>query len=169
MNHWVTTQWPPQADQPESPPDGVYLPDGREEAGADLREGDLVLIYQSRTGRTEIRHRPAGTRERVRSIRGKEGIVAIARARDGLSEREGSTPTEYQNGTRIWWRWWTRVELLSRSGFVPRIELNRVLGYDPTYSLRGFGDRAICVALDIRCRARLLGSGILAGACPVCL
>lgn len=141
MNYWLTTQWPPREDNPDLLPSGVWLPDGREAAGNCLREGDLVLIYQSQTGRTEIRRRPDGTQERVRSLVGKGGIIAIGRVCDRLSEREGSTTTEYENGTSIWWRWWTPIELLSRSGFVPRVELNGILGYDPTYSLRGFGDR----------------------------
>jgi hypothetical protein len=33
------------------------------------------------------------------------------------------------------------MELLSRSGFVPRLQLNRVLGYKDGCRLRGFGDR----------------------------
>ncbi|MCE5306812.1 MAG: hypothetical protein LLG20_04150 [Acidobacteriales bacterium] len=140
MNYWLTTHWPPQEDNPSDVAGGVWVPDGREAAGRELRAGDLVLIYQSRSGRTEVRRSPDGTKTILHSIKGAEGIIAIARAEDGLTEDADSHPTTYLDGTEIWWRWFAPVEVLSRTGFVPRVALNNVLGYAPGYNLRGFGD-----------------------------
>jgi hypothetical protein len=140
VNYWLTTQWPPREDESVAPPTDVWVPDGREAAGKDLREGDLILIYQSRSGPTEIRRHPDGTEKYVRCIQGEEGIVAIARVLDRFSEIEGSNPTAYKEKNPIWWRWKAPVDLISRSGHVPRFEVNKVLGYNPTYGFRGFGD-----------------------------
>lgn len=141
MNYWLTTHWPPRIDDdPNDIANGVWLPDGRESAGSDLKKGDKVLIYQARTGRPEIRKRLDGSEFIVPSIKGKEGIIAVCEAECEIFENEGSEPTKYVDGSEIWWRWHALLTLLSKSGFVPRERMNAILGYKPDYNLRGFGD-----------------------------
>lgn len=139
MNYWMTTHWPPREDDPDNVASGVWVPDGREIAGSDLETGDFVLIYQARSGRTELRRAPDGTVDRVRCLKGAGCIIAIAKVKERLFEDPESRPTDYTDGTRIWWRWFAPIDVLSRSGFVPRAELNNVLGYAQSYSFRGFG------------------------------
>jgi hypothetical protein len=56
LNYWLTTHWPPRVgDDPNNVANGVWLPDGREKADAELKKGDIVFVYQSRSGRPEKR------------------------------------------------------------------------------------------------------------------
>lgn len=141
MNFWLTTHWPPRIDDdPNDIANGVWLPEGRETAGSDLKEGDKVLVYQARSGRPEIRKKIDGTEYVVPSIEGKEGIIAVCEAQCEIYEYEGSEPTKYVDGSEIWWRWHAPLTLLSRSGFVPRERMNAILGYKLNFNLHGFGD-----------------------------
>lgn len=140
MNCWVTTHWPPREDNPDEIADGLWVPDDRETAGKDVRKGDMVVVYQAKTGRTEVRRQPDGKQVFVKNLKGKEGVIAITEAQGSLYALEGSTPTEYTDGSSIWWRWYTPLKLVSKSGYISRQRLNGILGYAPNYSLHGFGD-----------------------------
>lgn len=141
MNYWLTTHWPPRFDaDPNDNSNGVWLPDGREAAGADFKKGDKVFIYQSRSGRPEILKRIDGSEYTVWSIEGKEGIIAVCEADSEIFEDAGAEPSKYTDGSEIWWRWYAPLTLLSKSGFVPRQRINEVLGYKTDYNFRGFGD-----------------------------
>jgi RecB family endonuclease NucS len=140
MNWWVTTHWPPREDNPDEIADGLWVPEGREVAAEDVRKGDIVVVYQAKGGRTEVRRQPDGKELLVKNLKGKEGVIAITEAQSTLYALEGSTPEEYTDGSKIWWRWYTPLRLITRSGFVSRQGLNTILGYAPNYSLHGFGD-----------------------------
>ena len=135
MNYWLTTHWPPRVENdPDDIADAVWLPDGREAAGSDLKEKDKVLVYQSRSGRTEIRKKLDSTEYTVPCIEGKEGIIAICEAQCEIYEYEGSEQTKYIDGSEIWWRWYAPLTILSRSGFVKRERMNTVLGYSRNFT-----------------------------------
>jgi len=137
----MTTHWPPDVseDLENFIPEGIYLPDGREQAGADIEIGDRVLIYQSKTGRPEIKN-IKGNRVVFRLTQGKEGIIAIAEVIGDLEERKGSVASKYTYGKDIWWRWRADTHPISMNGFVPRLRVNQILGYKLGNTLRGFGD-----------------------------
>jgi len=137
----MTTHWPPDEseDLDDFIPSGVWLPDGREQAGTDIEIGDRVLIYQSKTGRPEIKN-IKGKRAVFRPTQGKEGIIAIVEVVGDLEKLEDSVPSKYTWGKDIWWRWRAITEPVSMNGFVPRREVNKILGYRPDNPLRGFGD-----------------------------
>jgi len=141
MNYWMTTHWPPNGvvDLDDFQPEGVYLPSDRVQAGADIEVGDKVLIYQSKTGRPEIRN-IKGELITLRPSVGKEGIIAIVEIVGELMEIPDSRPTKYADGSEVWWRWHADTELISTNGFVPRADVNRVLNYKPNNTLRAFGD-----------------------------
>lgn len=140
MNYWMTTHWPPPESEQDEP--GVWLPDGRESAGRDLTNGDRVLIYQARSGPVELLRTPDGGEKRIRRGRGVEGIIAITMVNGPLLANGRPDPTSYLGRHEpIWWRWFAPVEVLTRTGFVPRAEVNRALGYVPEWNLHGFGDR----------------------------
>jgi hypothetical protein len=140
MNYWMTTHTPPNTEDLDNyQPSGIWLPDGREKAGDRIGEGDKVLIYQTESGTPEVR-RIRGRTQVIPRSQGKGGIIAIARITGDLEELEDSEPTEYADGTDTWWKWHAETEITSMNGFVPRHRVNRILNYDPDYSLHGFGD-----------------------------
>jgi len=141
MNYWMTTHWPPNqgVNLDKFSPQGVWLPDKREKAGDDIEIGDRVLVYQSKTGRSEIKN-IKGKRVIYRPIQGREGIIAIAEVISDLEALEDSMPSKYTYGKDIWWRWYADTCHISMNGFVPRIKVNEILGYKPGNTLRGFGD-----------------------------
>jgi len=141
MNYWMTTHWPPHRneDLEKFIPAGIWLPDGREQAGADIEIGDMVLIYQSKTGRPEKKN-IKGKEVVFRLAEGKEGIIAIAEVTGDLEKLGDSVPSKYTYGKDIWWRWHAKTEPISMNGYVPRLKVNQILGYKPGNTLRGFGD-----------------------------
>ncbi len=142
MNFWVTAHWPPRSNDNDSEREiGVWIPDGREEAASELQCGDLVAVYETRSGRTEIRELQDGTILKTPFKTGREGIICYGTATGPITAIPDSQPQKYWDNTEINWKWHTGLTIMSRSGFVARAELNRILDYSPTYNLRGFGDR----------------------------
>lgn len=142
MNYWVTTHWPPRVDENDSDTgNGVWVPENRQKAADDMRAGDQVAFYEARTGRTEIRQLQDGTSLKVGCKLGREGMICYGTVDAPVSAIPDSQPTKYADGTAIWWRWYAPVTVLSRTGFVKRPDLLRILGYKkPTWNLHGFGD-----------------------------
>lgn len=141
MNYWITTHWPLRDGDDESGTGtGVWVPDGREQAANDMQRGDYVAVYESRSGRTEIRTRSDGTLIRVPCQSGREGMICYGAADSPVSAIPGSQPNQYADGSEIWWRWYTPVSVLSRTGFVARPKLLQILGYSTNWNLHGFGD-----------------------------
>jgi len=141
MNYWLTTHWPPRRDEAaDTIAPGIWIQSKQKLAGKELRVNDLVLIYQSRSGKSEIVPELDGVRI-VRRHQGKEGIVAIAKVCAQLyDEKPKSESNHYSDGSSKWWRWRAPLEILSRSGFVPRPKINKVFQYKSNYNYRGFGD-----------------------------
>lgn len=141
MRYWITTHWPAREGDVRPIGNGIYLPHDRRNVGRELRPGDLVLVYQAQTGRTLIRTDADGTTRRIPCLPGKGGIVAIGRALSAMYHDDAAEVEHYTDGTAIHWAWHAPLEVLSTSGFVSRFDLNRILGYQPSYSFRGFGDQ----------------------------
>jgi len=136
--YWITTHWPPEVGR--SLDYAVYLCDGDESVGSDMEPCDRVWIYQSNGGRRIVRKHRDGSPYRLRREVGRGGVIALAEVACALYDR-GGTPEEYDDGTKGWWRWKADTRLLNQSGFVPRRELNLLLGYKPDNGLRGFGQK----------------------------
>lgn len=140
MKYWITTHWAPEDGDESSAPRGIWVPDGREQAGADLRKGDCVLIYQATGGPTEIREGKDGEDERIGRRGGSGGVVVVGQVLDRLRANGAEVPTRYVGRKDIWWRWHADTKLISSNGFVPVNALKRVLDFSPGYRMRGFGD-----------------------------
>ncbi len=139
--YWVTTHWPHRANKSaDVPHSGIYLPDGREKAGAALQPGDLVAIYESKSGRDLVRKDVSGNTTVVKSHKGKQGVVALVRVTSRLTASGDVQPQTYSDGSKIWWRWRADTEPYLSSGFLGRGELNTILGYAVENPLKGFGD-----------------------------
>lgn len=139
MNYWLTIHWPPLKVRTDLGSPGVWLPDGRQQAGKDMKPGDKVLIYESLRRKPELRRYINGHTYPVSSKKGRQGIVAIVEVISDIEEVSGSKPAEYADGTSIWWRWNAKTRTLSEDGFVSMKDVNKILGYSLNYNFRGFG------------------------------
>ncbi len=70
------------------------MADGRQEAGQGLRPGDLVFIYQTKTGKP----RKDGKPYRI----GREAVVFLVRATTGIKECSEEERELYKDGTTFW-------------------------------------------------------------------
>lgn len=137
-NCWVTTHWPPEVG--EQADYGIYLFEGNQKVGSDIRPGDRVWIYESKGGRKIVRKSADGSEYRRSRHKGKEGVIALAEIVTELRDI-GDLPEKYDDGTERWWHWKADTRLINQSGFVPRQELNVILRYKRNNYLRGFGDQ----------------------------
>ena len=141
MNYWITTHWPPTVDDDDpGTGTGVWVPEGRQQAADDMRAGDHVAIYQAKSGPIEIREVQGGTTINIGRKPGREGMICYGTVDSCISAISDSRPQKYAKGREIWWRWYAGVSVLSRTGFVKRSDVLRILDYKPTWSLHGFGD-----------------------------
>jgi len=141
MKYWITSHWPnPVSESSESIHEGVYIPDGRESAVEDIHIDDLVFIYEARSGRAEKRRLIDGSEEIIPCHQGREGIVVLARIASEVYEFVDSKPTDYIDGSQIWWRYGADTETINSHGFLSRERMNEIIGYEINYNLRGFGD-----------------------------
>jgi len=127
MNYWLTTHWPPRKSEISSPGRyWVYLQEGCEQAGKDMQKGDLIFVYETKTGTNII--------GKDRRIVGEQGIVALVEAISKL-EGSGEKPRDYENGITRHWAWQTRTRLVKKC-YISRQEICRALGYDLGFNLR---------------------------------
>ncbi|MDP8239577.1 MAG: EVE domain-containing protein [Candidatus Hatepunaea meridiana] len=141
MRYWITTQWPPTTiDDEDWQPNAVFVPDGREHHARSMKPGDLVVIYQSKTGRDYFQEDPdSGAKVRIRHKLGRQGVVALAQVIGTLRENKKVVPEKYVDGSEILWRWFAPIVNRNTAGFVDRSTLNHHLGYASNYGFRGFG------------------------------
>jgi len=142
--YWLTSHWPPLKGKRLVA--GVWIKDGKQAAGADLRPGDKLLIYETKTGPSELIRHQDGSTTRLPRERGDGRIIMIAEVDEKLHVDQTSKPKEYVGRKPIWWLWFASATPISTSGFVPREEVNRVLTkksgrkYNLNYNFRGFGE-----------------------------
>lgn len=137
--YWLTTHWPPrQGARPN--PNGIWLADGHQSVGTELRSMDHVIIYESRTGRDEIQSLTDVDQKIIRSVLGHEGVIAICEVTRELFADGVEEETKYRDGSKIWWKWYAPTKTITTSGFVSRARLNQILGFKPDYLFRGAGE-----------------------------
>ena len=141
MKYWLTTHWPPLEDAEDGGPHGINLQAGQEDVGAEIKPGDHVFIYQSETGYTEIRTDKKGEEQRIKSKRGRGGIIAIEQVSEKLRIIKDAPPTRYVGRVSVTWKGRVDTTIVSEDGFIPRSDVNRVLGYEEGYSFRGYGTK----------------------------
>jgi hypothetical protein len=98
-------------------------------AGQDLKPGDLIFIYQSKTGRRRADAKPYRL--------GRGGLVFLVRATTRITEHPEEPPETYKAGPSLCWKWKAKT-VLEEYGFCPRKIVCEVLGYNPNYNFRGF-------------------------------
>ncbi len=142
MVYWLTTHWPQRVNEPaETPPFGVWVVDGKRQVIERVAPGDLVFFYESRWGRTLVEQRADGSERRVPCREGRMGIVSVGRVTELAYQPDNSSPQEYTDGTKLWWRYCAPTETLSTAGFIPPKDVARILGYADNYMFRGLGEQ----------------------------
>jgi hypothetical protein len=131
MKYWLTTQWPPRLDSPRVH-EGVWLQEGKEDAGRDLRSADLVFIYETKTGRRR--------QDGLGYWSGRQGIVALVRV-VGVNLEKGFAQFHevYSDGDELLWKMVARTRLIDSSHFCQHDDVCDCLGYSRNYFFRGFG------------------------------
>ncbi len=142
MAYWLATHWPQRVDQPpDTPPFGVWVVDGKRHIIEKVSPGDLVFFYESRWGRTLVEQRADGTERRIPCREGRMGIVALGRVTEPAYQPDSSSPEQYTDGTKLWWRYCAPTETLNTAGFISQRDAARILGYAENYMFRGLGEQ----------------------------
>lgn len=141
MARWLTTHWPMRVDEPEhNPHSGVWVISERRDVISQVQPCDHVFIYETKTGKVELRLTANGREVPIRRRTGREGIVALVEVTKLADEPKGSKPQKYTDGSTMWWRWHAPTRPINTSGFIPREQVNDILGYDRAYVFRGYGE-----------------------------
>lgn len=141
MNYWLTTHWPRPQDTPSSEPySGVWVKDRQWAVIKELAPGDLVFIYESKSGALPLGENPDGSTFAMPKAEGKAAIVALVRVIKRAVELPDSREIPYDNGQLLWWRYRAQTEPVNSGACIPREEFLPVIGYNPNWNLHGFGD-----------------------------
>src|SRR5579864_3934677 len=101
MSYWLTTHWPRSQDTPASEPYAdVWAKNGQRKIMDQLGPGDLVFIYESKSGPLPLGRNPDGSTYKLPKAQGKEGIVALVRVTEPANEPPDSVEAQYDNGQK---------------------------------------------------------------------
>jgi hypothetical protein len=128
-NYWFTTHWPPRKNEENRWGQGIWLQDKKQKYGKDIEIGDMLIIYETKAGRTEKRKLANDESKilKIPCIKGKQGVIKIAQVTSKLYEYPNKPIEEYTNNTSAWWRFHADVEIKSSSGYLSRIDTNKIL------------------------------------------
>jgi hypothetical protein len=133
MKFWLTTQWPPTKDSPSlGHREHIWLKAGKEQAGSNLKPGDLVFIYEYKTGKPR--------EDKLAYWTGRQRIVTLAVILD-VNLRVGFDKSleKYHDGSQILWKLVARTRTINNSYSCSRNEVCECLEYSQNSLLRGFG------------------------------
>jgi hypothetical protein len=132
-NYWLTTHWPPCVDEPLKI-EGVFLKEQFLAKGARMRVGDLVIIHQNLSGDPEERDD-----KKVYRARGRDGIIGIVEVIEVLDRDPHPNRESYGKNKSAVWHRRAHTKAINTSGFVPRLQANELLGYEPGNRMRFAG------------------------------
>lgn len=133
--YWVTTKWPPYQYDEDDDTFTIDLQDGREgEAKEKLKPGDLIFIYQLKTGLVE---KGSSVKREI----GYGGIIALVKATSTVLGGGKTNFTYYKDGSKMNWKWDVKTDTVLKKKSIKRKTFNRIMDYDPNYTLRGFGKK----------------------------
>jgi len=141
VRYWISAQAPPLEGSSDQEFDRLSLAAGREAAGGELAPGDHVLVYQSKSSRAVRRRRADGAEAWVQTVAGRQGIAAAAEVEGRVIHDPKIRKTAYVDGTELHWCWRAPIKAFSTDGHVPLSDVNRILGFKPTYNFGGFAYR----------------------------
>jgi hypothetical protein len=142
VRYWLTTHYPPlKKDEPKTEKTGVWVRDGKQDVLGEMQPGDLVFIYESKSGKAVIVKTADGRIETVPRIQGRGGIIKLAEIKSKATDRGKEGYKYYADGTKTWWRSKADADVINRNGFVERRSLTKILGVSENYVFHGFGDK----------------------------
>ena len=131
MKYWLSVHWPPTVDDAQIH-NGLWLHEETEEAGKDLRPGDLVFIYETKWGRPR--------EDRLGYWLGRQGIVALFEVVElDLEKGFAWSPEVYTDGNKILWKMVARTRPIETKRFCSHDNVCDCLQYSRNYFFRGFG------------------------------
>lgn len=140
MRYWLTTHWPPTIDNKDEVDSGIWLPEDRASVGKRIESGDLVAVYESKSGRKILKKYSDGHIETIPRICGRMGVILYGEVLSKISAQQNYPREYYADGTDIWWKWYAKVNILSQSGFLSSKDLCNILDFSENYSFHGFGE-----------------------------
>jgi len=158
MTHWLTVHYPPETEAlVQEEIKGIWSLEANADRFSDLAEGDLVAIYETRSGPARWLDLPDGTRRRSRYLPGRGGVIALARVTD-LCDPPQVVRAKHDDGTEIGWVRLADAEVIGEEGLVPLAQVNSALGRAPGAVMRGFGGLKRITPGEYQQLAVLLGS-----------
>jgi hypothetical protein len=111
MSYWITTHWPRKRDESTNQPqNGIWVKDENRTVIDRVAPEDLVFIYETRSGPDILRNNADGSKRRISRHPGAEGIAVLSEVTERAYEPENSSPEEYADGTKLWWRYYAPTE-----------------------------------------------------------
>ena len=142
MNYWVNTQWPPREEDPVNRlPIGVWVQDEKLAVLDGMDIGDLVFFYEASNGPALVHIDTDGSRRKIKSQKGRKGVIALGRVVKKPFQPSWAHPQHYTDSNTKWWRYFAPVEIINSNGFISKADFLALLGFNPAYTLRGFGDK----------------------------
>jgi hypothetical protein len=150
MKFWLTTQWPPTKDLPSlGHREHIWLKAGQEHVGTNLKPGDLVFIYEYKTGKPR--------KDKMAYWTGRQRIATLAVILDvNLKEGFDKSHEEYSGGSQTVWKLVARTRTINSLYSCPRSKVCDCLGYKKNYSLIGFGESGLREITDTQFACLLL-------------
>lgn len=139
MQHWLTVHHPPEEGRQDKPGEsGIWVKSHLASCFEDMKQGDLVLIYQTKSGPKRWLQEADGSRRRSKYGPGFGGVVLSGRV-DKVTPNHPITRAIQDDGDEVDWARLAVlcVELLPRP--VPLVEVTAALGWNPRARMRGFG------------------------------
>ncbi len=132
MKYWLTTQWPPTVDGPQGVHEGVWLQEGKEHAGMELRPDDLIFIYETKTGRPRA--------DGLHYYQGDQSVVALVKVVDvNLENGFAHSHEVYSDGGELLWKKVARTQLIDGTHSCSHDDTCDCLEYSRNYFFHGFG------------------------------
>ncbi len=131
--HWLTMHWPHLKNGTREHGDcGVWLQKGKEAAAEYLKPGDLVFVYETKTGKPR--------KDGEEYHHGRQGIVALARITHiDLKRGFGLSKELYTDGSQTTWKKVAHTCAIRKRRFCHHDDVCQSLGYSTNYFFRGFG------------------------------
>lgn len=145
MRYWITTQSPPERREVMSTEvDYIWVPDKRHEHAFNLKPGDLVVVYQGKTGpiRVDLDSDNNVLKKYYRHY-GVGGVVALVEIVGPLENNRETEPEYYSKNKSkpILWCWRAPSKTINSKGYLSRQDLSKAIGYKTTHKYQGFGTK----------------------------
>lgn len=123
MNYWLTVHWPAREDEDQDAnwQYWIFLAQGWESSGNNIKPGDRVVIYE-----TANAPRVKLGRRLINRLPGRKGVIAIATIKTVLVEDPKAEIEELEDGRKRRWSFRAKTKIDSK-GFMTLNDLRKCL------------------------------------------